>query len=590
MNLLTDPWMPVRLRNGQREWIAPDRLSDPEIVAFDADRPDFNGALAQFAIGLLQTTNPACSETEWRGWFKTPPSAKTLQDWFASVRPAFVMDGEGPRFMQDIALRVSNSKSPKGDDLGRTEIVQQLLLECAGENSKVNDNTDHFVKRKAANFGICPACAAASLYTLQSSASGGGRGYLTSIRGGGPLTTLVQGAPTLSLWHDLWLNVIDKSSFLSRGDLRRNDELHHVFPWMADLKLLQPAGISTIAFEGERGMPEPAEDERPKTQPSQVHPAHVFWGMPRRIRLDFVQKPGSECHICGRLSDQLVESYAAKNYGLNYKGPWDHPLSPYYLQKGEWLPVHPQSSGLGYQHWLGLVAGSGTDTKQARVVEYAVDVRGRQLGRNLRLWAFGYDMDKMKAKCWYEASVPLYGLPSCAPDDRREVAADVGQLLLTAEQACGYLLNAVKMAWFRDKSTGKLDYIDKAFWTTTESAFYRILELRINAAREGRSFDRTTSAEHWLRTLQQSVLFLFDDVLVGAGRIDRQRPNRIANARRKLVVDRKGQDGLFGKKLRESLGLQITQTAPAKTPKKRGKIKPPPAIPDTAGTDNRRNP
>jgi CRISPR system Cascade subunit CasA len=25
-----------------------------------------------------------------------------------------------------------------------------------------------------------------------------------------------------------------------------------------------------------------------------------------------------------------------------------------------------------------------------------------------RLWAFGYDMDNMKARCWYEAQMPLY--------------------------------------------------------------------------------------------------------------------------------------------------------------------------------------
>ena len=58
MNLLNEPWMPVRRGDGTREWIAPHQISDPNIVAFDADRPDFNGALAQFAIGLLQTTTP----------------------------------------------------------------------------------------------------------------------------------------------------------------------------------------------------------------------------------------------------------------------------------------------------------------------------------------------------------------------------------------------------------------------------------------------------------------------------------------------------------------------------------------------------
>ena len=62
MNLLHDPWMPVRDHAGSRHWITPDRLSGPDLVAFDADRPDFNSALAQFAIGLLQTATPVQSE------------------------------------------------------------------------------------------------------------------------------------------------------------------------------------------------------------------------------------------------------------------------------------------------------------------------------------------------------------------------------------------------------------------------------------------------------------------------------------------------------------------------------------------------
>ena len=588
MNLLKELWMPVRLRDGQREWIAPDRLSDRDVVAFDADRPDFNGSLAQFAIGLLQTATPVDSETEWRQLFKAPPESATLRAWFSALEPAFALDGEGARFMQDIAIHLAHSLHEKGDHVGTTEEVQQLLLECAGESSKIDDNTDHFVKRKPSTFALCPACAAASLYTLQSSASGGGRGYLTSIRGGGPLTTLVQCSPAQLLWHDLWLNVSEKSSFVSRGEAHANGEAYRLFPWLADLRRLQPAGISTLAFEGEPGKPKPTEEEKPKTQPAQVHPAHVFWGMPRRIRLAFEQVAARECSICDRLSERLVKSYITKNYGLNYKGPWDHPLSPYYSTKEGWLPFHPQPDGLGYQHWLGWVAGASTSAKRARVVEHAVSVRGRQVGTNLRLWAFGYDMDKMKARCWYEASVPLYGLASCSNDDRREVEADVGQWLASAEITEAYFVKAVKAAWFREKAVGKFDHVAKTFWNSTEAAFYRLLERRINAARDGRPFDRISVAEQWLRTLQRSVLMLFDDVFVGAGSVSRQQPKRIANARRNLLSERKGQDGLWGKKLRESLGLPVADPTAAKKAKRTSKTPPPPSLNDAGEQANRR--
>ena len=75
MNLLNEPWLPVRHRNGRRSWIAPNQLADPDIVAFDADRADFNGALAQFAVGLLQTSTPVDDPITWRRlWFLDPGS------------------------------------------------------------------------------------------------------------------------------------------------------------------------------------------------------------------------------------------------------------------------------------------------------------------------------------------------------------------------------------------------------------------------------------------------------------------------------------------------------------------------------------
>ena len=104
MNLLHDPWMPVRDAHGLRHWITPDAMSDSRWLAFDADRPDFNGALAQFAIGLLQTTTTAADAIDWRKLFNAPPDAEELRRWFEPVAAAFELDGDGPRFMQDFDL------------------------------------------------------------------------------------------------------------------------------------------------------------------------------------------------------------------------------------------------------------------------------------------------------------------------------------------------------------------------------------------------------------------------------------------------------------------------------------------------------
>lgn len=155
MNLLHEPWMPVRLHSGDREWIAPHQLSDARIAGFDADRADFNGALAQFAIGLLQTCTPVDNAIEWRRLFAAAPDAATLQAWFAPHRAAFEFDAAGARFMQDFDLRASD-----GEPVG----IGSLLIETPGENALKN-NSDHFVKRGLLT-QLCPCCAALALFTF----------------------------------------------------------------------------------------------------------------------------------------------------------------------------------------------------------------------------------------------------------------------------------------------------------------------------------------------------------------------------------------------------------------------------------------
>ena len=94
MNLLQEAWMPVRFRDGRQEWIAPAQLSDPAVVAFDADRADFNGALAQFAIGLLQTTSPAKNALQWKRLFESPPD-EAIPARVAACCPKFLLSQIG---------------------------------------------------------------------------------------------------------------------------------------------------------------------------------------------------------------------------------------------------------------------------------------------------------------------------------------------------------------------------------------------------------------------------------------------------------------------------------------------------------------
>lgn len=522
--------MPVRDRSGARRWVSPAELADQDLVAFDADRADFNGALAQFAIGLLSTHAPLSSARDWERWFADPPDLNTLQAWWENSVAHFGYDGEGARFMQDRTLAAKA-------DFG----ISGLLIDSPGENA-VKNNSDHFVKRGRIEH-LCPHCAVTALLTLQINAPAGGAGHRTGLRGGGPLTTLLACQPARSLWHDLWLNVIEPPERDAHGGDAKKLAPHFTFPWLEPVDAIQ--------------------HDQGQTSPVQAHPQHIYWAMPRRIRLDFDQTVEGECDVCHRHHPKLLSRYATVPYGLNYKGPWDHVLSPYYRVKDEWLPLHPQPGGFGYRHWLPWLVGVAdekTAQRPARVVtHFRTSRRTRQAGPVPSLWAFGYDMDNMKPRCWYEARLPVYSLDGCGSADVKRLQAVLQGWLEGAKDSVYALRSAVKTAWFGGEARGDYGAVDAAFWAQTEADFYGLLQRLIDAMRTGASdTDLESLGQSWLKTLQRACLVLFDGVFVGAGAIDRSNPRRVATANKFLRAT------MYGDKLKKTLNLPVEQVSTKK--------------------------
>ena len=82
-----------------------------------------------------------------------------------------------------------------------------LFIDSAG-GSTAKKNADLMVKR--GRYGNLPLpLAAMALYTLQSFAPSGGAGNRTSMRGGGPMVTLMQplDGNAHPLWRLIWSNV-----------------------------------------------------------------------------------------------------------------------------------------------------------------------------------------------------------------------------------------------------------------------------------------------------------------------------------------------------------------------------------------------
>jgi CRISPR system Cascade subunit CasA len=501
-NLLDNPWIPVRRRDGTPDMICPWQIAERTnpVVAVAAPRADFNGALWQFLIGLLQTAFAPDDEEDWFERHEDPPSPETLRAAFDRYRDAFYLDGEGPCFMQDRDPLEGQKPLP----------ITALLIDTAGSST-------HFVKDLSPE-GFSPAMAALTLFALQTNAPSGGVGHRTSVRGGGPLTTLIVCTPDETsprqptLWDSLWLNVLEASRF---PGARKNPE--DIFPWLGPTRVSDKTGVTTT--------------------PQDVSPLQMFWGMPRRIRLRLEEADDGTCGLSGTATNLRVREYRTRNYGTNYPAEtWHHTLSPHNRDAKQALPAHPRGS-ISYRHWLGLAQRAG-DKKTQRIPADVVDAfYHRKLhheGLRFRLWAFGYDLDNMKPRCWYEATLPLFRLETAEARQAVESAVDV--MVNAAWEFLGNLRGCLKDAWFAKndprRSGADTAFVESAFWAETESTFYDYLTDL--AAHVGDAERRKGRLHQWhtdlLRYTEQSFDRWVNAKLIG----DQTHPRRIAEARRNL--------------------------------------------------------
>lgn len=539
LNLLTDAWIPV-LRAGRPTRIRPAEIADAAISA-DAiawPRADFLVAQLEFLIGLLATACPPADHEAWLEGWTTPPDPAALDAAFAPFSPAFNLDGPGPNFMQDFEELVAAS-----------EPLERLLIEAPG-GSTVTKNTDLLVKRdRVARFSR--ATAAIALYTLQSWAPAGGAGNRVGLRGGGPLLTLVlpnaatpDEAP--SLWRTLWANV-------PCGQPATPADMPRFFPWCAPTRTSETNRVTT---------------------PVDVHPLQVFWGMPRRIRLDFSDAPALSCDLTGEADPITVTGWRQRPRGTMYAG-WSerHPLVPYYRMKKtdiEALPVHGRAGGIQYRDWVGMVLRDDAGLRlPATCVHDWFTTRAEDAeSPRARLLAAGYAMDNMKAEAFVESEIPLLAPADAAARAQLETVAR--RFIQAAELAANLTRSAVRNALFAEGATVKpdADILESArekIWQATEGAFFAALH---DAAQEtGPPPFPDPRSDAWRVKLRCVAIAVFDEAApITADQADDAR--RIATARRFLLSAFEGY-GRDGRALFEALQM----TPPEKKPDAKKKEK-----------------
>lgn len=458
VNLLVDKCLPVIRADGGRDRICFAQLVETENppVAFDCPRGDFTASLTVFSIGVLQTVMSPKGDGGWARFFTSPPNIETLRERLAPIAPFFELETEsGPAFMQDLERDVTGWAENE---------ISGLLPDQPGGNT-LKENKDIFNKREKIK-RICSVCASISLYNLASCAPSGGVGHRVSLRGGGPLSTLVLGD---TLWQTIWLGVVpfdvleDGMASYEGGD----PEPEAFFAW----------ALPTQTSE-KRGKVVPA------ILPGEVHPLHVYWSMPRRIRLAPAVSESGTCDLCRGEAEAFYTHYHTKNYGNNYSGNWYHPLTPSLTNKDNTIStLKGQPGGLRYRHWIVWTMANHTTGKEAAKAVTAAWGKEARLRKAFgsenarRIWVFGYDMDNMKARRWLDGTAPLYNIGDLGQEKIVLFQERVQGLVEAANYVVGQLVAALKKLVTDNpkKKVGNFDSERERFWSDTEPAFYKAL-------------------------------------------------------------------------------------------------------------------
>jgi len=542
LNLITDPWLPIRRLSGDKADIRPcditsDFAADP-ILALDFPRPDWNAAVTELLIGLLATVMAPDDTKAWADTWAKPPSPADLEKRLAPLAFAFNLGGDGPRCFQDLDPLSASDEKP----------ITALLIDAPGENTE-EKNTDLFVKRDAAA-GFSLSHASAILVTMQTYAPSGGQGNRTSMRGAGPLTTLPMPRRKIdfdsrvhmvtTLWDLIWSSVPERARLGAIPTTSYDPGWRLIFPWLDTTRT--------------------SEDDQAVT-PEGTHPLQQFFGMPRRIRLE-LGATGSNA-----IRPNEVTIVRQKNYGVMYSG-WMHHLSPYYFdKKSGLLPSHPQADSATYRDWLTWVETPTEKTSQraacldawrARLDDIKHRFADGGAFESVDPWqssvqAWGYDIIKnMKARSWLEARIPYFDPPFGADPDAwpQHFITQAKNLSSGAREASSVLVTQTRLATFGawdgrtnryvlpKKSAGKKAFSDvvERFWRETEKEFRDALAtLRRGTAadpNDPRDTDRSVRGD-FLKALRRKALDLFDEI-VGVDLMDKE-ARRIVEARTRLL-------------------------------------------------------
>ncbi|NTV45950.1 MAG: type I-E CRISPR-associated protein Cse1/CasA [Chlorobiales bacterium] len=289
MNLLTDQWIPVRLLEGgtPQKLLLRELLCGEEKWELCLPRDDMELAAMQLLICITQALLTPKDLAELRNRVVKPITGAEYDEAVKPFAEWFVLNHPKQPFMQVCGVK-AEKPTP----------MDKLLAGLTGATNCCFVNEPDLAAR------LCPGCTAIALFNQATCTPGFGGGFKDPLRGGTPVTTLVQGP---YLRATVWLNVLHEI------------ELNRLIPWHSATKKQEPTWIEPIK--------------------SGAIPAQkiglirgLFW-QPAYIELRAPVKSINACSCCGLESELYFEEFnKAKFSSYSVEGTWPHPHSAKILE------------------------------------------------------------------------------------------------------------------------------------------------------------------------------------------------------------------------------------------------------------------
>ncbi len=426
MNLLSDPWVPVRHDKTFRHVTYRDVLCCDNDWQISLPRDDMELAVLQFLVSLTQSIFTPAHKAELERRLAGPLDEKEFQKKTAPILDWFYLEHPAYPFMQSVGVKAKENTP-----------VQKLFI-------GLPEGTNHsFFNARGEMKAVCPACCAIALFNQASNCPSFGGGFNGSLRGGAPITTLVGGS---GLRKTIWTNVVTRN----RLELILDSSATNTPVWVDKVRKEENVPVSSIGLL--RGL---------------------FW-QPAHVEIIWDDLAGS-CDFCGCAVKQTATGFRKEKfkYTLLDGAKWPHPHGPrqWELKQGkrEERFASFTRTAPAWTQLNTLLIRKEDGEKQGHVPAPVVSqYREYFRGERLNLIVGGYRVNKASV---LERRHELFSLPKGWEEDMEEVETLIEGALLIKDELR-------KKVYGLGKSIGVEGIANEAeadFYNDSESLIHQVL-------------------------------------------------------------------------------------------------------------------